>query len=233
MLLTQQATDMHIATLRRRLGALKAYAQSVPRYVDSSQGRIDNRISEQTLTFIPFNLNRVQETLSLSSIESERTLRILFFEVTVWSVYRYFLHMVVGDASGEDMHLLRSLDLPVKRSDGKEELAIKLIDLSKTFHFEGHQILSYKMLPKVLMLHISDILKVHPKWASYRYVYYTEADHGIGSSFTSTCGSAHQARCRYSRARVTCPRPPACREHESTGGAGYLYRGEIDNIEFG
>lgn len=173
MLLSQQATDRHVETLQRRLRLLKAHIEREPRYIDPAKGAADARISQQTLVVVPFNLNRVQKTSSHSSPASERLLRLLCFRVTIWSIYRYFPNIAVGAATVGDVELLRSLDLPhVAHKEGM----LKVIDLSRTFHAEGHQILNYRMLPKMLILHVINLLKMHPGWSHFRYVYYTEAD---------------------------------------------------------
>lgn len=132
-----------------------------------SGDRKDSRQTHATIAIIPFHLNRVQKRgpgFLDKALDAE--LRVLFLEATFWSTYRYFRNVVIGVCSNEYLNLLRNLQLPT----------FAVIDMSDSFYYKGVKIADTKMLPRGLLLRIIEIMKFHPDWQVFRYVFYTEAD---------------------------------------------------------
>lgn len=129
--------------------------------------RPDPRRLHNTVVIIPFHLSRVQkrEEGTIDTNE-DATLRILFFKATFWATYHHFRHVVVGVSSKEHLRRVHSFGLPI----------FAVLDMSSDFYYQDVGILDGRTLPKFLLLRVINIMKVHPDWQQFRFVYYTEAD---------------------------------------------------------
>ena len=88
-----------------------------------------------------------------------KKLRLLFFQATFWSIYRYFPHIIVYVSTTEDHKLLQDLSLPI------DTLIQTEIDYKLAWE-----------LPKFSLLHAYNSFISNSSWNNYKYIYFTEAD---------------------------------------------------------
>ena len=147
----------------------------------------DERLTQQTIAVIPFSARPGANQIVGDTYQ--QAIRILFFQVTFWSIHRYIPHIVVTVATQKDLDLLLQLDLPIWH----------VADLREKFNenFVGLEPGSTKFLPKESLLYLmanmipTTILEmmnsttlvprnyeqfVRKSNIDFKYIYFTEAD---------------------------------------------------------
>lgn len=163
-----EQTEGIIARLKARAEVPKDHATHVNPLSD------DPRRLMLTVALIPF-CNRAAsvdprlETATMNAFQ--RTIRLLFFEATFWSVYRAFSNIVVTVGTDADLKTLLSLKLPIWKTVNMKAL----FNESAPVRAKG----SVHFLPKESLLFLLEKLE-DPRavdFQPFRYIYYTEADH--------------------------------------------------------
>lgn len=146
----------------------------------------DFRMTRQTVVIIPFSSNPASQQIYDHEIKMKDvagTLRNLYLEATIWSVYRIFPKIIVYFSSETDLARVKGLSLPIWR----------YIDLSKEVKGSGDP----HTLPKLALQHIHEKLSIpglHEffDWLNIKYVYFTESDHILVSRFLPSLYNAFE-----------------------------------------
>lgn len=113
-------------------------------------------LMSSTVVIIPYSCKSASQGNDMYRIKK---LRLLFFQVTFWSIYRYFRHIMVFVSTSEDYSTLSSLALPL------DTLIQTQIDYQTTWE-----------LPRYSLLYAAESLQKNESWKQFKYIYYTEAD---------------------------------------------------------
>jgi hypothetical protein len=113
-----------------------------------------------------------------TTLQLHQQMRRYFFQITFYSLYRYFSQIIVYVATTSDQELIQSWKIPFTQIHVMDSILDQVPKERYFFHdpFRKEPRPRNQLLPKYSLLAAVESLEKDPSWAEYQYVYYTEGD---------------------------------------------------------